>query len=289
MSQASRAVYSAHIPIVLTLLSPLHHGAGTSGNTQLLRVEEITLPDGTGAMVPFVSGNSVRHAIRAACAELLLDRAGAQPGSLPKPVVDLLYSGGALTAGSGANVDLDAFRRLDGAWPASGMLGYASKANIWAGTLFVDHVHVVCAENGWRLPAHLAGHPHATLPAAQLRGEAFGTRHDPVGTAADRWLDTDLWTGQSNQMIFDWQIVTAGTVWWTTLHLAAATPGHVHALHEAWTHLTADGALRLGAKRAQGYGLARVDSIDWQGLDAVAATYTPQTGVDHLALLAEAA
>lgn len=279
------------IPVTLTLLAPLHHGAGTSGNTQLLRTQEITLADGTSTVVPFVSGNSVRHAIRAAAAEHLLRTIGAQPGTLPKTVVDLLYTGGALT-GSGSNIDLDTHRRLDQMWPAVGLLGYAGRSHIWAGTLYVDHVHLVCHDNAWRLPAHLANHPHAQVPAAALRDEEFGTRHDIIGTAADRWLDTDVWTGDTNQMIFDWQVVRAGATMWTTLHLAAATLGHVTALAAAWGYLTAAGTMHLGAKRAQGYGLARVEA-DLTALPEVDLSAYEQSLAAHgdeiLRLLAEVA
>lgn len=274
---------TATIPLTVTLLSPLHHGAGTSGNTQILRTQEIVLPDGTSAVVPWVSGNSLRHAIRHACAELTLAGVGARPGTVTKQVIDLLYSGGALTSSETAQVDLGVHRRLDALWAPAGLLGYAGRGQIWAGTLYADHLNLVCEENAWRLPARLAGHPHARLSAAALRDEDFGTRHDTVGTTVDRWLDMDLWVGlpektRTTQMIYDWQVVRAGAVLSGGLRLAAATVAHAQALRAAWEWLTAGGTMHLGAKRAQGYGLCRVDA-DWSAL--------PDLDVDFVAALRE--
>lgn len=288
--------YTATIPLTVTLLSPLHHGAGTSGNSQLLRTQEIVLPDGTAAVVPFVSGNSLRHAIRHACAELTLEAVNAGRGELTKPVVDLLYSGGALTSSDTAQIDLAGHRNLDRAWPAAGLMGYSGRGQIWAGTLYVDHLCLVCAENAWRVPGRLAEHPHASLSAAALRDDEFGTRHDVIGTSVDRWVDVDLWTGmpektRTSQMIYDWQVVKTGATLWGTLRLAAASLAHVQMLRVAWEWLTAAGTLHLGAKRAQGYGLCRVDA-DWGTLPSpdpsVVEAMRDRAG-EVLALLAAAA
>lgn len=284
------------IPLTVTLLSPLHHGAGTSGNTQLLRTQTIVLPDTTTAVVPFVSGNSLRHAIRHACAELTLTTIDAKPGTISKPVIDLLYSGGALTASDTAQIDLRTHRRLDDLWAPAGLLGYAGRGQVWSGTLYVDHLNLVCQENAWRLPARLANHPHTKLSAAALLDEDFGTRHDTVGTGVDRWLDWDLWTGmpekdRTTQMIYDWQVIRPGAVLYSTLQLAAATIAHAQALRTAWEWLTAAGTMRLGAKRAQGYGLCRVEA-DWSALpelDAGFVSKLQQHSDEVMAVLAEAA
>jgi hypothetical protein len=279
------ALTTVRLPVTLTLLAPLHHGAGTSGNTQLARTQQIVLPDGTTSVVPYVSGNSIRHALRRAGADHLLATIAPEPGSLPKPVVDLLYSGGALT-GSGGDIDLATHRRLDELWPAVGLMGYSGKSNIWAGTLYVDHAHLVCADNAWRMPAAYANHPHAALPAAASMGEDFGTRHDIIGTAADQWVAADLWSGQTTQMIYDWQVIQAGHILYTTLYLDAATLGHVVALRTALGVAAIGGRIHLGAKRAQGYGLAALD-IDLSSLpdlDAYAETLR-DNGSEILTLL----
>lgn len=263
---------TATIPLTFTLTTPLHHGAGTSGNSQLLRTQEIVLPDGSTAVVPFVSGNSLRHAIRAACAELTLTAVDAQPGTLTKPVVDLLYSGGALTSSDTAQIDLGVHRTLDQLWPVAGLLGYSGRGQIWSGSLYVDHIGLVCAENAWRLPKHVANHPHAVLSAASLRDEDFGTRHDAIGSPASTWVDPDLWAqsaARTTQMMFDWQVIKAGATMYGAFHLACATPAQTQVLRLAWDYLTVSGSFILGAKRAQGYGRCTVD-VDWSQLPPIA-------------------
>jgi len=246
--------------------------------------------------VPWVSGSSLRRAIRHACAELTLTAVAAAPRALTKPVVDLLYSGGALTASPTAQVDLATHRRLDELWAPAGLLGYAGRGQIWSGSLYVDHLNLVCEENGWRLPERLANHPHRALPAAALRDGDFGTRHDVTGTVAGRWLDLDLWEalpedGRTNQMIFDWEVVKAGAVLYGELRLATATVAHAQALRVAWEWMTAAGTMHLGAKRAQGYGLCRVNA-DWSAIppaDADMVTALQQHPVEVMAILTEAA
>lgn len=253
------------IPVVFSCLSPLHHGAGVSGNTQLQRVQELVDENGRLVTVPFVSGNSLRHKIRVAAAQHLLESIEVEFGTLRKEVVDLLFTGGALTT-TGANIDLEAFRRLENLWPASGLLGYAARSHIWSGSLFVDHTHLVCRENVWRIPEQIKQRPdlreHLNKPAAQFIDEDFGTRHDIAGTIHCRWINTDLWTGQdTTQMIYDWQVVRAGARMWTTISLQAAPIGHVTALMAAWYRMLDDeSTMRLGAKGRQGYGHVRVDA-----------------------------
>lgn len=288
---------TAEIPLTIISLSPLHHGAGVSGNTQRLRTQPAVNPyTGEEFTCPIVSGNSLRHAIRHACAEITLGAVDATPGSLSKPLVDLLYTGGALSGSDGSNVDLDGHRRLDGMWAPAGLLGYSGRGQIWAGSLYCDILLPVCRENTWRMPERLKSLPAASMPVAALREEDFGTRHDPVGTSADRWLNHDLWLGlngdrQSNQMIFDWQVVKAGTVWYGNLTLAAATVQHAQALRVAWEWLNAAGTMHLGAKRAQGYGRCKAEA-DWSALPDLDTGWVAELSGyrdELMALLAQAA
>ena len=257
---ALTAAPDVHLPVTLTALSPISHGAGTSGNTQLLRTRDIITPDGKRASVPYVSGNSVRHTLRAALAWHLVRTLDLPDRSLPKVAVDLLWSGGALST-TGSQADLDLNRRVHQTLPGLGLLGYSAKSDITAGTLWADDVELVCADNVARLPARLQDHPHVELPNGALRTETFGTRHDVVGTPVDRFialaegLDT---TVDTVQMIFDQQVIKAGAVLSTGLHLATPTPGHVAALATALDEAAplVDGRriINLGGKRSTGHG-----------------------------------
>lgn len=269
------AAADVHLPLTLTATEPISHGAGTSGNTQLLRAADVILPDGRRASVPYVSGNSVRHTLRAALAWHLVRTLHLPEKSLSKRVVDLLWSGGALTS-TGNQADLAQNRKVHTYLPGTGTLGYSAQSDIVAGTLYADNVHLVCAENRFRLPAHLAGHPHAQLTAGAMRTETFGTRHDVAGTPVDRYIAAipagdanalDLGTAEpleTVQMIYDTQVIKPGATLWSGLHLYAPTAGHVAALavalDEAAPDLSGTRILHLGGKRSAGYGACRLDA-----------------------------
>lgn len=302
------ALPDVHLPLTLTALDPISHGAGTSGNTQLLRTQDVLQPDGRRVSVPYVSGNSLRHTLRAALAWHLVRTLGLAERSLPKAVVDLLWSGGALSE-TGNQVDLETARRVSATLPALSLMGFSARSDITAGTLWADNVHLVCAENAFRLPAHLAGHPHAALPGGAMRGEAFGTRHDVRGTPVDRYIamlgdaggDGALDLGASaaaepatTQMIYDMQVIKPGAVLYTGLHLLAPTPGHVAALavaiDEAMPVVDGRRVLALGGKRSTGYGACAVnDGLDafgdLAGLRAAYEAHLAERRGDILALL----
>lgn len=260
----------AHLPLTLTALSAISHGAGTSGNTQLLRTRDVITPDGRRAAVPYISGNSLRRTLRAALAWHLVRTLGVPDMSLPKRTVDLLWSGGALTT-TGSQADLGMNRRVHRATPGLGLLGYSAKSDIVAGTLWVDDVELVCAENTDRLPPRLAGHAHAGMPNGALRTEVFGTRHDTAGSPVDRFIalaEGDSLDGapavlDTVQMIYDMQVIKPGAVLYSGLHLAAPTPGHTAALAVALDEAApvVDGRriINLGGKRSTGYGQCRLD------------------------------
>lgn len=267
------AVEDVHLPLTLTAVEPISHGAGTSGNTQLLRTADVILPDGRRTAVPYVSGNSLRHTLRAALAWHLVRTLQLPEKSLSKRVVDLLWSGGALTS-TGNQADLELNRRVHTRLPGVGALGYSAQSDIVAGTLWVDNIHLVCQENRFRLPVHLADHPHAKLPAGAMRTETFGTRHDVAGTPVDRYIalldntgELDLGTAEplpTTQMIYDMQVIKPGAVLWSGLHLYAPTAGHVAALavavDEAAPEVAGHRILPLGGKRSVGFGSCRLQA-----------------------------
>lgn len=276
------------IDLTATLTSPLHHGAGSSGNTSLLRTHEIVLPDGTHTRVPFVSANSVRHGLRDALAWHTVQHLGIADGSLAKGVVDLLWSGGAVTT-TGAQVDLEISRRIDDLYPALGLLGYAAKSDIVAGTLRVSDLEVVARENAWRLPAHLAGLEHAKRGAAAYRTEEFGTRHDIAGSPVDRYVavvDELVGAPKTTQMIYDVQALKAGTVLYGMLSLTpAATEGQRLALLAGLALWAPDNRIRLGAKAAVGYGQATIDGIDQTAAGDALAQWSGHVAHERAAIL----
>jgi hypothetical protein len=249
------------ITYTATLTSPLHHGAGTAGNTSLLRTQEVVQPDGTVAALPFLSAASIRHALRDRIAWHIARILDIEPGSLTKQAVDLLWSGGAVTS-TGAETDLDLYRRVDDLLPSLTLFGYAARADITEGILRASDAILVCAENSFRLPAGL---PQLDQRAAVFRGEEFGTRHDVADSPVARLVqaaDTLIGAPKTTQMIFDLQVLKPGAVLHGDITLTpAATGQHRMVLGAALALWAPDGEAMLGAKTATGYGRARIDGL----------------------------
>lgn len=253
---------SATWPLTFKALDHIHHGAGTAGNTSILRTQEIVLPDGSPTTVPYVSGNSLRHTLRAGSTLHALQAMQVDEGSLPKAVVDLLWSGGALTR-TGSVVDLETPRAVADLYPALTLFGYSAGSSMVGGRLRVDNVHLACAENKWRAPEDL---PSANVdqPAAAYRSDEFGTRHDAARQhVAARYLDKDdEGATDTTQMIYDLQTITPGAVLWSQLSVEDVTESEIDALAAAVQTAAPDGVIYLGAKSAVGYGKTDIYGVE---------------------------
>lgn len=265
------------LDLIATLTAPMHHGAGTAGNTSILRTHEVLQPDGTTARVPYLSANSVRHGLRDALAWHTASTLRVEPGSLSKPIVDLLWSGGAVTS-TGAQVDLEITRDINRLYPVLTLLGYSAKSDITSGTLRVSDLDLACRENVWRMPNTLIDHPCTQHRAGAYRTETFGTRHDIASTPVARFIDlADTLVG-TTQMIYDLQVLKPGSILYGTLMLTpAATTEHQRLLLAALNLWAPGGRAHLGAKSAAGYGAAQV-----QGYDQGAATTALEWWTGHL-------
>lgn len=250
---------SAVIEYRARLMSPFHHGAGSAGNTSLLRTQPVIQPDGGIAHVPFLSAGSIRHALRDALAWRFVRVAGVDEGSLSKAAVDLLWTGGAVTT-TGAQTDLALARRVEQVLPHVAMLGYAARSDIVAGTLRASDAILVCRENAARLPGV---DEVDLLGAAAYRDDEFGTRHDIASTPVARMLDAAAGAVGTTQMIWDTQILVAGSVLAGDLALTpAATRAHEMVLGAAVALWAPGGVVALGAKTGQGMGRAELEGVN---------------------------
>lgn len=251
---------TATIPLTATLESPFHHGAGTSGNTSLLRTQDVVQPDHTIARVPFLSAASVRHGLRDALAWHLAHTLPLPEGSLPKTAVDLLWTGGAVTS-TGSSTDLEMARRVENTLPMLSLLGYAAQSSIVTGTLRASDLILVCTENEARLPDEL----HGARRAAAYRGEEFGTRHDQADSPIGRYIAIAGGETATAQMIWDTQVLVTGARLHGELTLTpAATDAHRMVLGAALWAWAPAGNTVLGAKSGQGYGRATITGPDWE-------------------------
>ena len=257
-----RRTVTASVPIVLRALDPIHHGAGTAGNTSLIRMQDFYNEETQEfTRTPIVSGNSIRHGIREALAWLAVDTLKIEDRSLSKAMVDLLWSGGALTA-TGAQTDLHALSERHRLLPFLPLMGYSYLSDIVRGSLRVSIAHLACAENRWRLPAAVMRDPAAGRRAVEWIGEEFGTRHDVAGGPVDRLLEEAVFGTPSTQMIYDMQVVVAGSLWTFSVEVDAAVPASVDALAAALTRVSRGGVWYLGAKRSVGFGRCKVVAAD---------------------------
>lgn len=272
------------VDLTVDLTAPFHHGAGSAGNTSLLRTQDVVQPDGTVARVPFLSAASIRHALRDALAWHTACTLDIAPGSLSKATVDLLWTGGAVSS-TGSRINLDLMRRVEDLYPALRLLGYAAQSDIIEGTLRASDLILVCAENDWRLPDNLRG----ARRAAAYRTEEFGTRHDQATSPAGRYLAV-VDEVDTAQMIWDTQVLAAGSTLHGTITLTpAATEMHHTVLDAALALWAPDGEVALGAKNAQGYGTGRIRNWDTSRATAVDTwtTHLTDHADDILALLDE--
>lgn len=292
---------SGKIEIRALALEPIHHGAGVSGNVQILRQQEIVDGEGRRVRVPFISGNSIKHRIRWGAVTHALETMGVEPGSLSKPVVDLLYSGGALTK-TGGSQKIGQGRELARLFPALGLLGYGAGNALVESRLSVRHLHLVCRENQGRAPEDVH-HELLEKRAGFYFSEDFGTRHDQsrsatgalclsAGEQASR--DAELGDrgkalsarearGGSAQMIYAFQTVRAGSRWWGALHFAHCSAHELMALRAGLTR-ACEGrhpqgmVYVLGAKGGTGYGRMALEFRGYR-LDVGTPTFSDDLGI----------
>jgi len=292
---------SGRLSFIGTALDALHHGAGTEGNTSLLRVQEFTHPvTGEDEEVPYISGNSIKHMIREGGVMHALAAMGVGDGTLSKPVVDLLFSGGHLSK-SGAAVSLARARGIAELFPILSVCGYSAGNYMAHAKIGVDNVHLVCEENDWRLPLEAQELPQARRRSGCFRGESFGTRHEASRNpqiarllpSAERLklegkvseaLEAEVKEKMqgTSQMIYDCEIIKPGSKLFGGLHYRDLDGMEIAALKAALSHAcqgeAGDGGLiyYLGAKSAVGMG--RV-SMQWGG--EIRGIVAPQMSADQ--------
>jgi len=284
-------LHTRTIKLRLTALDAIVHGAGTNGNEQILRTQEVVIEDRGKARrvrVPFISGNSIKHRIRAAGAAYAIHAMGVER-NMTKAMVDLLLSGGHLSK-SGTAIDLAMARRIEALIPIVSLCGASYGNTMTESKIHVDNAHLVCLENSYRIPQDLASSPYLALPAADMITSEFGTRHDQADKLLGRKLLADSVgeeravmktakllddgkkgakkekadKGDSAQMIYNFQAISAGSRLWTEVRVAELTAMEMFALRSAfYTMSTAfENGLHhmgLGAKNSIGWGRVAVE------------------------------
>lgn len=276
------------IVMVIEALSPLVHGGGAEGNVALARRHNVITPAYKTASVPFLSGNSIKHMIRANGSLYALERLGALgKGGLTRSQIQLLISGGTLSKG-GQSINLAAARKMQDAFPVLSLCGYSAGNVMTESSIAVQHAELVCWENSGRLSEMVQqwcplAAPLLKMYASSFVSMEFGTRHEPTRNQhnaellkadAREEIEQDVSKkqtvknadkGDSAQMIYEHEAIMPGAVLISGITLPRGlTMLELAALRSAWRlwaqERETDGALigTFGGKSAVGMGRCRV-------------------------------
>ncbi|WP_394276129.1 hypothetical protein [Luteococcus sp.] len=176
--------------------SSIVHGGLTQATTTLFRRELVPLVDGSFELMPLVSGNALRSALRRTAAELFCDALEVE-GALSPAVSSVLLNGGALTK-SKAGLLTGARRALvrELVVPV-GLFGAATSGVIVDGCVRASKLVPVCSEL-----AHLCGRSSGCSIDELLQVEDYSR------TAA---VDEDDVPGVAGPMRYSVEVLCAGT------------------------------------------------------------------------------
>jgi hypothetical protein len=235
----------------LTAVSSIAHGGETRGTITLLRRELIVQPDGHAALVPVISGNSLRGVLRRA-GELLLRDAVGYHGQLPLAAAHALRAGGSLAKVSGEPLSGSRLQLLRDLVPQVGVFGCAAGGRIIDGCLQVGKLMPHVAECAHLIPVAVPVRPAAD--ATQL--ETF-IRRDDTAFHDSCVPPGDQDEADSQLMMYRVETFPAGTRFAAWLRLVRATPLETAFFGEVLAGFQEHG--RIGGRAGTGHGLVSAD------------------------------
>jgi hypothetical protein len=240
--------------------------AETLGNTQILATAKMIGKDGRPVSVPVISGNSIRHHLRAALVDQMLRATGLDGATLSQNALRFLYAGGQLTKDDGKKVKISAYRELCEVVPALGLFGGAIGGRLESGRLSAFDAKLVCTEAAHIIPSWISetlraqNHEivscRAQVEEVQRVGMASmlpSTRRPQLTSADQAQVDADREAGNHEwPMPYSYQTVVAGSLWSWKVEAECWTPVEVDAVHIAVAGWLARGV--VGGKVASGAG-----------------------------------
>jgi CRISPR type IV-associated protein Csf2 len=167
---------------ILECTTPLAHHSEVFGNTAISMRRKTRQPDGSFVSVPIITADSMRHQMREASADTMLDAANllGEP-VLTEAAVRLLYAGGMIT-GSQDSVKFDEYRELCELCPPLGLLGGCVGNRSVAGKLEVSDALLICKETMHRMPEWVLAHMGAqdVESCAEHMESTMRVRMDPM-------------------------------------------------------------------------------------------------------------
>lgn len=188
-------------------VSFITHMSGTVGNEAIVAREPVHTSRGL-MLVPFLSGNAMRHrAVREPGAMWLIDRYGLR-GSLSLQQLNFLLHGGNLMQ-SNAHENTRRIAEMHRCWPLLRLCGGSLPDQILSGSLHVWRGTLVCEENRDSLSKTIGHLPEQRL----LSFEQFTSGYQYTrGDAKKRGIVAETEDDSTNLMIYSGQAVTRGAV-----------------------------------------------------------------------------
>jgi len=138
---------------VMRAAQPIAHHAESIGNEAIVMRKKVRCKGGF-ALVPIISGDTMRHGMREAAAYALLDAAGLlNDPQLTEAAIRLLFAGGMVTGkGEAAVVKLDQYREMCELVPSMALFGGCANNRILPGRLTVEEATLICEEAAADMP-----------------------------------------------------------------------------------------------------------------------------------------
>lgn len=180
---------------VLEAHQPINHQSETIGNEGIIMRRKVRQKDGW-AMVPEITGDTMRHQGREALAWATLDAAGLiETPSVGEGAMRLLFNGGMVTGrGDGGIVRLDRYRELCALVPGLALFGGCCDNRVIPGRLIMESATLICAETTrhaepWQI--NVAEETYGELESCRAHIDpAMRVRMDPVLSPEKRGLLT---------------------------------------------------------------------------------------------------
>ena len=151
---SGRIIEKHIIEFVLEAEQPIKHLSESFGNSAVIMTRKIRQTDGSIARVPGISGDAMRHSIRASSAWIHVHATSTEKGpQLSEAALRLLFAGGMVTGqGDAGSVRMGEYRKMIEMVPQLAFLGGCAENRTIPGTLAVDDATLVCAESARFLP-----------------------------------------------------------------------------------------------------------------------------------------
>ncbi len=139
---------------VLEAATPVAHHQENLGNESVFMRRKVRQKDGSWSLVPYITGDTMRHGLREASAYAFLDAAGLlDQQEMFEPAIRLLFNGGMVTGrGDSGKVNMDMFRQAVDLFPPLALLGGCTDNRPIPSVLTCEEATLICLEQERFIP-----------------------------------------------------------------------------------------------------------------------------------------